>query len=407
VPVVEPVVPPTQSQLVRSQVWPAVQELQLNVPQALVPVLPVVEPVVPLVEPVVGALSHAWLAMLQVKPLAQQPSCGVEQTESGAQPSRHCGAPPSRLVSHHQACEPEFCAWHCASEVQPAGPGPQWPVLVSHWLPLLQSAAAVHGPQKPLTQPRPLQVSAVWQAVLATHWPCAQFSPVRHWLLWVQAPQWPGLPVMHTGSWVPWQSVLLLQPNTQVRAWQMKAFTQSSLREQPASGAGAPHVPASGRPRQAWAPEQSLRCVQVAPAPVEPLLPLLPPVVLTSPRQAPLVAQWVWAGQSNGRTPRQLPHLPLMQNEPELHAVSSVQPPASSEPVVPPEPALVPEVPRGTLEPPHAPAIAASKPTAPRSESQRMINLVRKGARNAQRSTARKRGKLPAARFLAKAHPVP
>jgi len=124
----------------------------------------------------------------------------------------------------------------------------------------------------------------------------------------------------------------------------MKAFTQSSLLEQPASEAGAPQLPS----RHACAAGHSERCVQSAP--VEPELPLvepvpvlpLEPVVADTGAQSPAALQKVSVGHWTGRTPRQLPHRPLMQNSLLPHSLESVHmlvlvvlpPPASWLPVV-------------------------------------------------------------------------
>lgn len=102
--------------------------------------------------------------------------------------------------------------------MHPAEPETHWPVVVLHTLPSEQSLLPVQGPQVPLTQPRPPQVSALLHDEAGTHWPCAQFSPVRHCTLAVHWPQWPGLPEMHTGALVPWQSRLFTQPITHAPA---------------------------------------------------------------------------------------------------------------------------------------------------------------------------------------------
>ena len=145
---------------------------------------------------------------------------------------------------------------------------------------------------------------------------------------------------------MPWQSRLLLQPATHTWAWQMKAFTQSSLLAQPASGAGAPQVEL----RQASAPGHSERCAHDAPLepelPLVPLLPLLAPLVEIVPldsAQSPDESQTRFDGHCKGRTPRQLPQRPLMQNksfEPQSLDVAHtlvplvLPPPESCEPVV-------------------------------------------------------------------------
>jgi len=251
--------------------------------------------------------------------------------------------------------------------VELAGFAPQWPVRVSQTLPLAQSPFSRQLPQNPLTQPSAPQLAAVSQAWAGTHWPLSQASPARHWVLAVHGTHWPGLPGWQTGEAVPWQSRLLKQPRTQLCAWQMKAFTQSSLVSQPAPSGGAPQWPPSGPPRQAWASRQSLRWVQGTSPALVPVvaMPVVPPtpVVPELPRSmhAPLCAQKVPPGHCSGGMPRQLPQRALMQNSPErVQSVSSVQPslpvvpPVTCSPVLPPPPASA--VGCGRLwVPPHAP----------------------------------------------------
>jgi len=128
------------------------------------------------------AVLHVWFA-----PRLQQPTCGVAQSASGVQPV------PGEV--HTPVASAQY------------SPVPHWPT-------------PVHGPQVPDTQAWPaVQSAALAQpGVPVTHSPALQVSPTRHWALEVHWPQWPGLPGMHTGAAVPWQSRSLWQPATHAPA---------------------------------------------------------------------------------------------------------------------------------------------------------------------------------------------
>ncbi len=121
-------------------------------------------------------------------------------------------------------------------------------MIGSQWVELAQSALLRQLVQKPFTQPTLVHgVDDVQEGGCTQRLPwhtslAVDVSPAR-WqsALEVQPLQWPGLPRMHLGRLVPWQSTLPLQPGVHFPASQMKALTHCSSLPQPASGCGAPH----------------------------------------------------------------------------------------------------------------------------------------------------------------------